>query len=188
MNVEYIIKYFEEHNEQNSYHFQNVESWISIEKYPKLFHQYDIFDEQIKQPLFRKRFIIQLLIVLNSFMTPINKYQKEAFKFVQNQKEKEKESIIINLIKKCILYLHKKYDIYFGDIIKNENKWSKWKENSCPEIEQMIHTKIEKENLKKNEKENKEEDKDKEKEDIKSKIANIKSKLSNYNLKFLNAK
>ena len=181
MNIEYIIKYFEEHNEQNSCHFQNFENWISLEKYPKLFHQYDIFYEQIKQPLFRKSFIMQLLIVLNSFITPINKCQKDSFKFSQNQKEN-----IINLIRKCILYLHEKYNIFFYDIIKNENKWSKWKENSCPEIEKIINNKKEKENVKKNEKENKEENK--EKDDIQSKIINIKSKFSNYNLSFIDDK
>ena len=99
----------------------NFENWLSIEKYIKLFHQEELFYDQIKQPLFRKRFIIQLLIVLNSFLTPINKYQTEKFKFSQNQRDS-----IINIIKNCILYLKKKYNIYIYDLMQNEKKWSKW--------------------------------------------------------------
>ena len=128
-NIESIIKYFEEHNEQNSYHFQKFENWYSIEKYHKLFHQYELFYEQIRQPLFRKKFIIQLLVVLNSFITPINTFQKEKFNFSQSQKER-----IINLIRVCTLYLYKKYNIYINDLFQNEKNWSKWKKQNCYDI------------------------------------------------------
>ena len=128
-NIESIIKYFEEHNEQNTYHFQKFENWYSIEKYPKLFHQYELFYEQIKQPLFRKGFVIQLLIALNSFINPINSFQKEKFSFSQNQKEN-----IINLIRVCTLFLYKKYNIYINDLFQNEKNWSKWKKQNCYDI------------------------------------------------------
>ena len=131
-NIEYIIKYFEEHNEQNTFHFQNLEHWISIEKYQKLFHQYELFYNQIKQPLFRKRFLIQILIILNSFLTPIKEFQKNKFIFTQPQKEN-----IINLSRLCMVYLHNQYNIYIYDLIQNEKNWLKWKENACPQVEKM---------------------------------------------------
>ena len=142
-----------------------MENWLSIEKYSKLFHQYELFYDQIKQPLFRKRFIIQTLIVLNSFITPNNQFQKSKFIFSQNQKE-----YIMNLKKKYILYLKKKYDIYIYDLIQNEKKWSKWKENNCPEIGKK---KIpEEKNI----------------EEINSKIIEIKSNFTNFDFNYLNTK
>ena len=180
----------------------NFENWLSIEKYTKLFHQEELFYEQIKQPLFRKRFIIQLLIALNSFLTPINKYQTEKFKFSQNQRDS-----VINIIKNCILYLKKKYNIYIYDLIQNEKKWAKWKENNNLELEKILNNKKNidikesKENKEKKEnkenkenkdnkenkeskenKENKENDENKEnnQEDINIKINEIKNKFKNY--------
>ena len=171
----------------------NFENWLSIEKYIKLFHQEELFYDQIKQPLFRKRFIIQLLIVLNSFLTPINKYQTEKFKFSQNQRDS-----IINIIKNCILYLKKKYNIYIYDLMQNEKKWSKWKENNNVELEKILNnkeikgSKENKENKEKKEnkesKENKEnkdnkennESKENKQEDINIQISEIKNKFKNY--------
>ena len=189
----------EDHKEQNSNSNMNFENWLSIEKYTKLFHQEELFYEQIKQPLFRKRFIIQLLIVLNSFLTPINKYQTEKFKFSQNQRDS-----IINIIKNCILYLKKKYNIYIYDLMQNEKKWAKWKENNNLELEKILNNKKNKEikeskeNKEKKEnkenkenkdnkeskdnKENKENDEGKEnnQEDINIKINEIKNRFKNY--------
>ena len=175
LNIEYILKYLEEHKEQNNNDNMNFESWLSIEKYTKLFHQEELFYEQIKQPLFRKRFIIQLLIVLNSFLTPINKYQTEKFKFSQNQRDS-----IINIIKNCILYLKKKYNIYIYDLMQNEKKWAKWKENNNLELEKILNNKEIKDN--KDSKENKENNESKEnnQEDLNSKIIEIKNKFKNY--------
>ena len=132
-NIEYIIKYFEEHNELNSNNSNNFSNWLSDESYLKLFHQYELFYDQIKQPLFRKRFLVQVLILFNSFINPINQYQKNIFSFSQNQKEK-----IYLLSKYCLDYLSKKYNLFINDLIQNENIWNKWKENNCPEISKKV--------------------------------------------------
>ena len=142
-----------------------MNNWLSIEKYPKLFHQYELFYEQIKQPLFRKRFLIQILIVLNSFINPVNIYQKSMFNFSLNQKEK-----IYILSKNCIEYLQKKYNIFINDLVQNENIWSKWKEKNCPEINKRI-------NLKEN--------KDKIDKGINTKIQEVKSLFNNYNIDYV---
>ena len=165
-NIEYIIKYFEEHNELNYNNNNNVSNWLSIETYPKLFHQYELFYDQIKQPLLRKRFLIQILILFNSFINPINQYQKKIFSFSQNQKEK-----IYLLSKYCMDYLNKKYKLFIHDLIQNENIWNKWKENNCPDMNKkvQINNKTEKENniL-----------------DITTKINEVKNLFKNYNTNY----
>lgn len=66
-------------------------------------------------------------------------------------------------------YLQKKYNVYINDLIQNENIWSKWKENNCPDI-----------NKKLNEKENKDKDKD-----INEKIKEVKSLFRDYNNNYI---
>ena len=131
-NIDFIIKYFKLHNELNLCYYENFENWISGEKYQKLFHQYELFYDELKQPLFRKRFLIQILILLNSFISPINQYQKSFFKFSQDQKEN-----VLRTMRNCIDYLKERYNIYINDLFQNENIWSKWKENNCIDINKI---------------------------------------------------
>ena len=162
-NVDFFIKHFKEHYEINSYHYENFNNWNSIEKYEKLFHQYELFNDELKQPLFRKRFLIQILILLNSFISPINQYQKNIFNISQDQKEN-----IFKTIRNCIDYLKEKYNIFINDLIENEKIWSKWKEKNCPEItkKQIIYN---------------DNEKDKNEFDINSKIKEVKSLFNNFN-------
>ena len=114
--------------------------------------------------------MIQILILFNSFINPVNQYQKNLFSFSQNQKEK-----IFLLSKYCMDYLNKKYNIFIHDLIQNENIWNKWKENNCPEINKKINinNKTENENININNA-----------EDINTKINDAKNLFKNYNTNY----
>ena len=110
--------------------------------------------------------MVQILILFNSFLNPINQYQKNIFSFSQNQKEK-----IYLLSKYCLNYLSKKYNLFINDLIKNENIWNKWKENNCPEISKKVQINNKSENEKTN-------------ENINTKINEVKNLFKNYNTNY----
>ena len=70
-------------------------------------------------------------------------------------------------------YLQKKYNIFINSLIQNENIWSKWKENNCPDI----NKKIEINNNNTHEKDN---NNNKDNKDINVKINEAKSLFTNY--------
>ena len=65
-------------------------------------------------------------------------------------------------------YLQKKYNIFINDLIQNENIWSKWKENNCPDINKKLEI-------------NNNNEKDNNNKDINAKINEAKSLFTNYN-------
>ena len=135
------------------------ENSTNIKRYPKYFTKSSLLPIQLKEPYFRKTWLIQVMLCIFSLKNTIKINQKIIYEITEEDKHKLNllEGKIRNLLKKFVQEnemgdLDSKLQIF----LEKEKNWIIWKENGCKKYEKFASTEFQqayqqaKENLKNN--------------------------------------
>ena len=110
--------------------------------YPKYLTKYSILSIQLKDPNFRKSWLTQIILRLESIKNPLKLDQKRGFEIKEADLERIKnlEKKVTDYIKEIPtsltngLHLDKQLDFF----IEREKNWSTWKDNGCQPFDKAV--------------------------------------------------
>lgn len=129
-NLNHILNYFKNNRPSNI-----LETSDEILSYPKFLTTMELFDLQIQNSSFRKVYLLQVLVMLKSFLNPISPLQKSVLIF--SDQDKKTIGDLIVRAESIIKSLSSKFYCKVIQLFKNEEYWEKWKEDFCKSFEKL---------------------------------------------------